>query len=70
METLIFIGAVALFLVGTLIAVMSRYQRCPSNQILVKFGNVGKNKAAQPIHGGATFVWPVLQSYGFLDLTP
>ena len=70
METLIFIGAVALFLVGTLIAVMSRYQRCPSNQILVKYGNVGRNKAAQPIHGGATFVWPVLQSYGFLDLTP
>ncbi len=70
METLFFIGAVALFLVGTLIAVMSRYQRCPSNQILVKYGNVGKNKAAQPIHGGATFVWPVLQSYGFLDLTP
>src|SRR5260221_9909025 len=70
METLFFIGAVALFLVGTLIAVMSRYQRCPSNQILVKYGNVGKNKAAQPIHGGATFFWPVLQSHGFLDLTP
>jgi flotillin len=70
METLLFIGAVAVFLVGTLIAVMSRYQRCPSNQILVKYGNVGKHRAALPIHGGATFVWPVLQSYGFLDLTP
>src|SRR5438552_11908420 len=61
---------VALFLVTTLIAVMSRYHRCPSNKILVKYGNVGRNKAALPIHGGATFVWPVLQNYAFLDLTP
>jgi flotillin len=70
MQTLIFAAAVALFLVATLIAVMSRYRRCPSNQILVKYGNVGRDRAAQPIHGGATFVWPVLQSYAFLDLTP
>src|SRR5947208_8463699 len=68
--TLIFVAMVALFLVATLIAVMSRYHRCPSNKILVKYGNVGRNKAALPIHGGATFVWPVLQSFAFLDLTP
>src|SRR6266571_2585796 len=68
--TLAFVAMVALFLVATTIAVMSRYHRCPSNQILVKYGNVGRDKAALPIHGGATFVWPVLQSYAFLDLTP
>ena len=68
--TLIFVAIVALFLVATLIALMSRYHRCPSNKILVKYGNVGRNKAALPIHGGATFVWPVLQSFAFLDLTP
>jgi len=68
--TLVFVAMVALFLVTTMIAIMSRYHRCPSNQILVKYGNVGRDKAALPIHGGATFVWPVLQSYAFLDLTP
>src|SRR5438045_9403413 len=68
--TLIFVAMVALFLVATLIAVMSRYHRCPSNKILVKYGNVGRNKAALPINGGATVVWPVLQSFAFLDLTP
>jgi flotillin len=68
--TLIFVAMVALFLVSTIIAVMSRYHRCPSNRILVKYGNVGRDKAALPIHGGATFVWPVLQSFAFLDLTP
>jgi flotillin len=68
--TLIFVAMVALFLVATIIAVMSRYHRCPSNRILVKYGNVGRDKAALPIHGGATFVWPVLQSFAFLDLTP
>ncbi len=68
--TLVFVAMVALFLVVTMIAVMSRYHRCPSNKILVKYGNVGRDKAALPIHGGATFVWPVLQSYAFLDLTP
>src|SRR5438874_4579287 len=68
--TLGFVAMVALFLVATAIAVMSRYHRCPSNRILVKYGNVGRDRAALPIHGGATFVWPVLQSYAFLDLTP
>src|SRR3989440_4073038 len=68
--TLIFVAMVALFLVATLIAVMSRYHRCPSNKILVKYGNVGRNKAALPTQGGATFVCPVLQSFAFLDLTP
>ena len=68
--TLVFVAMVALFLVVTMIAVMSRYHRCPSNKILVKYGNVGRDKAALPIHGGTTFVWPVLQSYAFLDLTP
>lgn len=68
--TLVFVAMVALFLVATIIAVMSRYKRCPSNRILVKYGNVGRDRAALPIHGGATFVWPVLQNYAFLDLTP
>ncbi len=59
----------------TLTAILHRYKRCPSDKILVIYGKTGKNKSggvssAKCIHGGASFVWPVFQSYAFLDLTP
>jgi len=54
---------------------MSRYRRCPSDKILVIYGRVGKStggdtRSASCIHGGAAFVWPVIQDYRYLDLTP
>ena len=54
----------------TFTAIISRYKRCPSDKILVIYGKTGKNSSAKCIHGGASFVWPVFQSYAFLDLTP
>ena len=59
----------------TFTAILRRYKRCPSDKILVIYGKTGKNKAggissARCIHGGASFIWPVFQSYAFLDLTP
>ncbi len=50
--------------------IVRQYKRCPSNRILVKFGQVGGNKAATCMHGGATFVVPLIQDYGFLSLEP
>ncbi len=53
---------------------IKRYKRCPSDKILVVFGKVGKNasgdRTAKCIHGGAAFVWPIIQDFEFLDLTP
>jgi flotillin len=46
------------------------YRRCPSNQILVVFGKVGGQQSAKCYHGGGTFVWPLIQDYQYLDLTP
>ncbi len=46
------------------------YRRCPSNKVLVVYGRVGGNKTVQCYHGGGTFVWPLIQGYAFLDLTP
>ncbi|MCR5243953.1 MAG: flotillin family protein [Bacteroidales bacterium] len=71
--TLIFFIVAVLFV--TLTAILHRYKRCPSDKILVIYGKTGKNKSggissAKCIHGGASFVWPVFQSYAFLDLTP
>ena len=62
-------------LVVTFSAILKRYKRCPSDKILVIYGKTGKNKeggisSARCIHGGASFIWPVFQSYAFLDLTP
>jgi Uncharacterized protein conserved in bacteria len=51
-----------------------RYKRCPSDRILVVYGKVGRTadgtRTAKCIHGGAAFIWPVIQDYSFLDLTP
>ncbi len=71
--TLIIVVIVIIFI--TILALFSRYKRCPSDKILVVYGKTGKNKAgltrsAKTIHGGAAFIWPVIQSYAFLDLTP
>ncbi|MFK7949972.1 MAG: flotillin family protein [Saprospiraceae bacterium] len=63
------LGLVGLFVLMLLWAV-SRYKRCPSDRVLVIYGKTGKNQSARCIHGGAAFVWPVIQDYQFLDLTP
>ncbi len=54
----------------TIAAILRRYKRCPSDKILVIYGKTSKNDSAKCIHGGAAFIWPVFQSYDFLDLKP
>jgi flotillin len=49
---------------------VSRYKRCPSDKILVVYGKTGGGASAKCYAGGAAFVWPVIQDYKFLDLTP
>ena len=72
----IYIIVIAVFvLVVTLAAILKRYKRCPSDKILVIYGKTGKNKtggvsSARCVHGGAAFIWPVFQSFSFLDLQP
>ncbi len=58
-----------------LLMVLARYRRCPSDKVMVIYGKVGQNKdgtarSARCIHGGAAFIWPVVQSYEYMDLTP
>ena len=54
----------------TFTAILARYKRCPSDKVLVIYGKTGRDVSAKCIHGGAAFIWPVFQSYQFLDLTP
>jgi len=58
-----------------LIAILSRYRKCPSDKVLVIYGKVGADKngqtrSAKCIHGGAAFIVPVIQAYQYMDLTP
>ena len=75
-EYMIIVVALAAFFVFILIvSFFKRYKRCPSDRILVVYGKVGKDgdaesRSAKCIHGGAAFIWPVIQDYAFLDLTP
>ncbi len=49
---------------------ISRYKRCPSDKILVIYGKTGTGQSSKCLAGGAAFIWPVIQDYQFLDLTP
>ena len=56
--------------IGMLVFFFSRYQKCPSDRILVIYGKTGPRQSSKCLHGGAAFIWPVIQAYEFLDLTP
>ncbi len=65
------VGLAILFIFILLVSLFKRYKRCPSDHILVIYGKVGgEGKSSKCIHGGAAFIWPIIQDYEFLDLTP
>ena len=53
-----------------IMALLNRYRRCPSDKILVVYGSTFGRSSAKCVHGGGTFVWPVIQDYAYLSLTP
>jgi flotillin len=68
--TMIGTALFAVFIFVLFMFLASRYRRCPSNQVLAVFGKVGEGQAVRCIHGGGTIVWPLIQDYKYLDLTP
>ena len=72
MESNIFLLAgllVVIVLLG-IIGVLSRYRKCKSDEVLVVYGKTGGSKSAKLYHGGAAFVWPIIQGYDFLSMKP
>ena len=67
---LILVISVLVLGLGMLVFFFSRYKKCPSDRILVIYGKTAPGQSSKCLHGGATFVWPVIQAYDFLDLTP
>ena len=60
----------AIVVIVLFVSIINRYRRCPSDKILVVYGTTGSRGSAKCIHGGGTFVWPIVQDYAYLSLTP
>ena len=67
---IIAICVLVVFLLGTVAWLFSRYKMCPSDKILIVYGKVGAGRSAKCLHGGATFVMPIIQNYAYMDLNP
>ena len=69
----IIVAVLIVFMIILTVAV--RYKTCPPDRIMVIYGKISANKdgtyrSAKCVHGGAAFVWPFVQKYTFMDLTP
>jgi len=62
--------AFVILVISTIAFLASRYKRCPSDKILVIYGRVGTGQSANCIHGGGALVWPLIQDYAYMNLTP
>ncbi len=69
-QILIAVGFIVFVILLLVIFFISRYRRCPSDKILVVYGKTSGDQSAKCYAGGAAFVWPVIQDYRYLDLTP
>lgn len=69
-NTLSLIGFFIFLIILFVLFWVSRYKRCPSDKILVVYGKTGGESSAKCYAGGAAFIWPVIQDYRYLDLTP
>ena len=83
-QTFIIAGIIVVLVVITFIGLLSRYRKCASDEILVVFGKAGKKTVTNPttgkkeevilpskiIHGGGTFVMPVIQDWRKMSLKP
>jgi len=67
---LLVIGAALLMGLFFLAFLASRYKRCPSNRILVIYGNTGKKRSSRCVNGGAAFVLPLIQDFAYMSLEP
>ena len=71
MMTAIYLGiGILLLVILTVIGLMTRYKKCGSDEVLVVYGKTKGNGAAKCYHGGATFVWPIIQGWDKLSMKP
>lgn len=69
-EMLIMIAILVGVIILSFIGILSRYRKCKSDEVLVVYGKTAGEKSAKLYHGGAAFVWPIIQGYEFLSMKP
>lgn len=69
-NALLIVGIVVVMVILTIIGILTRFRKCPSDQILVIYGKTSNGKSAKCIHGGAAFIWPIIQGYKYMSLQP
>ena len=68
-EMMIMAAILVAVILITFIGILSRYRKCKSDEVLVVYGKTGGDKkSAKLYHGGAAFVWPIVQGYEFLSM--
>jgi flotillin len=70
MPLVVVVVVASLLFLALIIFFVNRYRRCPSDQILVIYGMVGGERSSKCLHGGGAFVWPLIQDYEYMNLTP
>lgn len=66
---LILMAFLGLTVVVNIVSMAQRFKRCPANKLLVISGRTDTG-GVKVLHGGAEFIWPLLQQFDFIDLTP
>lgn len=69
-EMLIMVAILVGVIILSFIGILSRYRKCKSDEVLVVYGKTSGEKSAKLYHGGAAFVWPIIQGYEFLSMKP
>ncbi|CAK7040954.1 MAG: hypothetical protein PEPC_01746 [Peptostreptococcus russellii] len=69
-EMLIMAAILVVVIILSFIGILSRYRKCKSDEVLVVYGKTAGEKSAKLYHGGAAFVWPIIQGYEFLSMKP
>lgn len=70
MDSMILIVAAVVVAIALFVSIINRYRRCPSDKILVIYGSKSNKTSARCVHGGGAFVWPIIEDYAYLSLTP
>ena len=71
MDPAVYIVIASVLVLTSFAAVLAkRYKRCPSNRVLVIYGRVSEGRSARCMHGGGSFVWPLIQDFSYLSLDP
>jgi flotillin len=70
MQVFIIAGVIALLLILTIVGILSRYKKCRSDEVLVVYGKTSGKASAKCYHGGAAFVWPVIQGHAIMSMRP